>query len=339
MMKSFRKSLTFLGCAILLSIVFLYGCSPRNSRPASNLEQWMQNNGKVKVLSTTAIIDDIVRQVGGDRIDHISLICGEIDPHSYELVKGDDEKLSAAQVIFYNGLGLEHGASLRYQLEHHANAIPVGQSIQERFPDQIIYDDGQLDPHIWMDIELWSTIIDPILQSLKELDPAGAGIFEENADRLRRAMLDEHQGIKSDFQKVPAERRYLVTSHDAFNYFTRSYLRAPDETEQSQWSVRFEAPEGLAPDGQLSTTDIQRIIEHLCIYHIQVVFPESNVSKDSLKKIVHACRQKGLEVRISGEVLYGDAMGSPRSGADTYLKMIRQNADVMIAAWEQEGKT
>ncbi|MBS0652019.1 MAG: zinc ABC transporter substrate-binding protein [Verrucomicrobia bacterium] len=339
MMKSFRKRLTFFSYAFLLSIVFFYGCSPRKSRPASNLEQWMQNNGKVKVLSTTAIIDDIVRQVGGDRIDHISLICGEIDPHSYELVKGDDEKLSAAQVIFYNGLGLEHGASLRYQLEHHANAIPVGQSIQERFPDQIIYDDGQLDPHIWMDIELWSMIIDPILQSLKELDPAGAGIFEENADRLRQAMLHEHQEIKSDFQKVPADKRYLVTSHDAFNYFTRSYLRAPDETEQSQWSVRFEAPEGLAPDGQLSTTDIQRIIEHLCIYHIQVVFPESNVSKDSLKKIVHACRQKGLEVRISGEVLYGDAMGSPDSGADTYLKMIRQDADVMIAAWEQEGKT
>ncbi len=299
----------------------------------------MKNNGKVKVLSTNAIIDDIVRQIGGDRIDHISLICGQIDPHSYELVKGDDEKLIAAHVIYYNGLGLEHGASLRYQLEHHPNAIPVGQSIQKRFPDQIIYDEGQLDPHIWTDIELWSMIIDPILESLKEMDPAGTSIFEENAERLRQSMLHEHQQIRADFQRVPSERRYLVTSHDAFNYFTRSYLRTPDEVEQSEWKKRFEAPEGLAPDGQLSTTDIQKIIEHLCLYHIEAVFPESNVSKDSLRKIVHACRQKGLEVRISDEVLYGDAMGGSDSGADTYLKMIRRNADVMIAAWEQEGKT
>lgn len=339
MMKAFRKCLALLTCAALLSIGFLYGCCQRDSRPASALEQWMQNNGKVKVLSTTSIIDDIVRQVGGARIDHISLVCGEIDPHSYELVKGDDEKLSAAQVVFYNGLGLEHGASLLYQLRHHANAISLGESIQERFPDQIIYDEGQVDPHIWMDIKLWTKIIDPILQSLKELDPAGSSIFEENADHLRQSMLCEHQEIKSDCQQVPEERRYLVTSHDAFDYFTRSYLRAPNEIEQSQWSKRFEAPEGLAPDGQLSTTDIQNIIEHLCAYDIQIVFPESNVPKDSLKKIVHACRQKGLEVRISDEVLYGDAMGNLESGADTYLKMIRHNADVMIAAWEQEGRT
>ncbi|MGE3533234.1 MAG: metal ABC transporter solute-binding protein, Zn/Mn family [Parachlamydiales bacterium] len=339
MMKAFRRCLAGLVLTSLIPMLFLFGCSERKTRPVSNLELWMENNGKVKVLSTTAIIDDVVRQIGGDRIDHIPLICGEIDPHSYELVKGDDEKLSAAQVIFYNGLGLEHGASLRYQLEHHDNAIAVGQSIQERFPDQIIYVDGQLDPHIWMDIALWSNIIDPILQSLKELDPEGAAIFEQNADRLRESMLSEHRAIKSDFQRVPADRRYLVTSHDAFNYFTRSYLRTPDETEQSQWSIRFEAPEGLAPDGQLSASDIQRIIGHLCAYRIQVVFPESNVSKDSLKKIVHACRQKGLEVGISKEVLYGDAMGSPGSNADTYLKMIRQNADVMISAWDREGRT
>ena len=331
MLKIFRVS-----SLLLLLTVLFFGCSKRESRPPSSFETWMKNNGKVKVLSTTAIIDDIVRQVGGERIDHLSLICGEIDPHSYELVKGDDEKFSAAQVIFYNGLGLEHGASLRYQLEHHPRAISIGQSVLERFPDQIIYDEGQMDPHIWMDIALWSAIIDPIVASLIDLDPDGRPVYEENAERLRQQMLEEDLEIRSDLQKISSDKRYLVTSHDAFNYFTRSYLRSSSETEQSQWSIRFKAPEGLSPDGQLSTTDIQAIIQYLCVYNIRVVFPESNVSKDSLKKIVHACRQKGLEVEISKDVLYGDAMGRAGSDADTYLKMMRHNADTMITGWKTE---
>ncbi len=318
-------------------IAFLaFGCSKQEPRTASPFENWMKDDGKVKVLSTTAIIDDIVGRIGGDRIDHIPLIYGEIDPHSYELVKGDDEKLSFAQLIFCNGLGLEHGASLRYQLEHHDNAIAVGQTILDRYPDQIIYVNDQIDPHVWMDISMWSEIIDPILSALSSKDPEGKAFFESNAEQLREQMLKEHEEIKEDFQKVPASRRYLVTSHDAFNYFTRSYLRTPDEVEQSEWQPRFAAPEGLAPDVQLSTSDIQMIIQHLLQYHIQVVFPESNVSRDSLKKIVHACKQKGLEVKISGGVLYGDAMGDKDSGVDTYLKMIRHNADVMISNWMSE---
>src|SRR5579871_5638784 len=94
-----------------LCLLFLWGCS--NSTAPSAMDPWVEQNGKLKVLSTTAMIDDVVRQIGRERIDHLPLIMGEIDPHSYELVKGDDEKLSMATLIFFNGLGLEHGASLR----------------------------------------------------------------------------------------------------------------------------------------------------------------------------------------------------------------------------------
>src|SRR5690349_13398984 len=126
----------------------LWGCS--GSSTPSAMEIWAMQNGKLKILSTTAMVDDIVGQIGKERIDHIPLITGEIDPHSYELVKGDDEKLSLATIIFYNGLGLEHGASLRYQIEHHRNAIGVGNFILEKQPNLILYSDKEIDPHIWM---------------------------------------------------------------------------------------------------------------------------------------------------------------------------------------------
>lgn len=291
-------------------------------------------NGKLKVLSTTAMIDDIVGLIGKDRIDHIALITGEMDPHSYELVKGDDEKLALASMIFYNGLGLEHGASLRYQLEHNPNALGVGNLLLKEHPDLIMYANNEIDPHIWMDISLWSHTIGPIADALSQVDPEGKQFYQANADQLREKMLLEHQGLYQDLQRVPQGKRYLVTSHDAFNYFTRAYLAPPDETTREEWQKRCEAPEGLAPEGQLSTSDIQKIVDHLIKYQIQIVFPESNVSRDSLKKIIHACAQKGLKVNICTEALYADAMGPKDSDANTYLKMMRYDANVLIEGWK-----
>src|SRR5580692_1061201 len=120
----------------LIFFVFLCSCLFMScTSSSSDIDRWTTTNGKVKVLSTTAMIDDIVGYVGGARVDHISLILGEIDPHGYELVKGDDEKISLAEIIFYNGLGLEHGASLRYALNHHPCAIALGNRVQREAPE------------------------------------------------------------------------------------------------------------------------------------------------------------------------------------------------------------
>jgi manganese/zinc/iron transport system substrate-binding protein len=326
---TFFKTVTLNLFIVVWTCVFFSSCST-----SSDLTQWMRADGKVKVLSTTAMIDDIVRQIGGDRIDHIPLISGEIDPHGYELVKGDDEKLSFAQIIFYNGLGLEHGASLRYALAHHPHSIALGNILQNENPALILYVGKDIDPHIWMDISLWVHIVDPIADELVSIDPSGSEFYYKNAAVLKSKMLEEHLAIQKAFAKISQEKRYLVTSHDAFNYFTRAYLATPEEIDQNKWQMRFDAPEGLSPEGQLSTVDIQKIVDHLMRYQIKIVFPESNVSSDSLKKIVHACRQKGLEVTVSSDVLYGDAMGSKDSGADDYLKMIYHDSDVLIKAWQ-----
>jgi manganese/zinc/iron transport system substrate-binding protein len=144
----------------------------------------------------------------------------------------------------------------------------------------------------------------------------------------------EHLKLFNELQAISPDKRFLVTSHDAFNYFVRAYLATPEEILDGGWRKRMDAPEGLTPEGQISASDIQAVIDHLIEYHIQIVFPESNVSRDSLKKIVHACAQKGLSVKISSNVLYGDAMGPPASGADTYLNMVRHDATVLREAWE-----
>jgi manganese/zinc/iron transport system substrate-binding protein len=311
----------------------LCGCSGSNEH-VRNFEAWMQPNGKIKVLSTTAMIDDLVGQVGGERVDRLSLIVGEVDPHSYELIKGDDEKLAFATVIFTNGLGLEHGASLRARLQKRSAVVALGDELQKRYPELILHAGKAIDPHIWMDISLWMKTVDPIVETLTLADPEGKEVYERNGEALKAQMQQAHEQMLEQMHKIPASKRFLVTSHDAFNYFARAYLAESNETSQAEWQKRFAAPEGLAPDGQLSVADIQNIIKHLAQYKIEVIFPESNVSKDSLRKIVNACASKGLKVILSQSVLYADSMGSLDSGAGTYLKMIEHNVKVLQDAWQ-----
>lgn len=289
----------------------------------------MKPNGKLKILSTIAMIDDVVKQVGGEYIDSITLIKGELNPHTYQLVKGDDEKLAFADLIFYNGLGLEHGPSLRNFLEKSPNSIALGNKIWEEEPSAILYQNGQLDPHIWMDLEIWSKTLPFIVEALSKKDPSHSEYFQKNADLLKKEMGQLHLSIQQELQDIPAKKRYLVTSHDAFNYFTRAYLAEPDEKISNKWQERFAAPEGLAPESQLSATDIQNIINHVCKYQIHILFPESNVSKDSIRKIVNACQEKGMRIKIANEFLYADAMGAPGSDGDSYLKMVQHNGKII----------
>lgn len=298
----------------LVFLILLFGCS-QNRSPS-----WFEDNGKIKVLSTTPMIDDLVSQIGQERIDHIALISGEIDPHSYSLVKGDDEKISRAKIVFANGLNLEHGASLKYQLEHHPHVVFLGEEIKARVPERIIVIGKETDPHIWMDISLWAEGINAIVAALSKQDPDNSTFYKDNGDLAYQKMLKVHQTIQAQMQGIPEEKRHLVTSHDAFNYFTRAYLG-------SDWEQRCIAPEGLAPEGQISTADIQRVIDYICRYKVDVVFPESNVSRDALKKITSAC---GRPIRISKLPLYGDAMGG-----DNYLGMIEHDAKVMIDEWQR----
>ena len=256
-----------------LCLFLLLACAGCQNSP-SKLDEWVEPNHRIKVLSTTSMIDTIVSQIGREKIDHLALIEGAMDPHSYEIVKGDAEKLSYAQVIFYNGLGLEHGASLRHQLQQHPKAVALGDRIREKNPGAILVEKGQVDPHIWLDISLWAEIIDPIVQALSEIDPQNSNFYRDNGQQVRESLLTLDASLFQKIQTIPPEKRYLVTSHDAFNYFTRRYL-----TLGTDWRDRFCAPEGLAPDGQLSCQDIQKVINYLTEHRVNVIFPESNVSK------------------------------------------------------------
>jgi manganese/zinc/iron transport system substrate-binding protein len=327
------KSLVSIIAVLLLLAVTSCGDS---ANAAKEVKEWMIPNGKIKVLSTIEMISDLVKQVGKEHVDAQVLIRGELDPHSYQLVKGDDEKLAFADLVFYNGLGLEHGPSLQSYLSSHKKAIPVGNLVMKEHPELILYFKKQLDPHIWMDISLWSRTVPYIVEALAEHDPANKEEYEQNGQALIAELSRAHSDVKAALHQVPSAKRYLVTSHDAFNYFTRAYLAEEGEKE-ADWRERFVAPEGLAPESQISTLDIQSTINHLKKFKIHVLFPESNVNQDSIRKIVMAAKEKGIDVSLSKETLYADAMGRKGSDGDTYIKMIDHDAKTIAEKLLKNG--
>lgn len=319
-------------CLFVLAslVVFLSSsCQPSQTKAGNSTQRWMTQNGKIKVLGTIAMIDDLVKHVGGEFVDTISLIKGELNPHTYQLVKGDDEKLAFADLVFYNGLGLEHGPSLQNFLAHSPKAVGLGNLILKRNPELILLMDEQPDPHIWMDVSLWAKTIEDITEALIKVDPIHAKNYKSNAENFKKALQKTHEKIKTMLKAIPEKQRYLVSSHDAFNYFARAYLAEEQELQENSWRKRVAAPEGLAPDSQLSPVHLQQILDFLKKNQVYVLFPESNVSKDSIKKILDAGTELGIHLKISNNHLYADAMGEPGSEGDSYENMLLHNASTI----------
>ncbi len=325
-MVSFKRYIAFFLCSLLL-----VACGSVHES-SNELGNWIKNDGKVRVLATTAIVQDLVARIGGDDIKVVAIINGNQDPHSYEVVKGDGEKFTYADIVFANGLMLEHSGSMQYQLKHHKDVVFLGEELLKKYPAEIIYVDGQLDPHIWMDISLWSGSIDFIVDKLVEKDPAHKVLYLERAEKVKREFSEMDTQIKERMQKIPESKRYLVTSHDAFNYYVRRYFATPEEVQNGSWRVRMQALQGLAPDEQISVIQIKEIIDHIYKYKIDVIFPESNLSRDSLEKVKEACIKRGKKIRLAKSTLYGDTLGGK-----SYLEMLKYNAEVLEENLDEDG--
>jgi manganese/zinc/iron transport system substrate-binding protein len=188
-----------------------------------------------------------------------------------------------------------------------------------------------------MDIHLFSHAIEPLVEKMSLYDPEHAEIFFENGQALKKKMADTDQKIYQQMQNIPSESRYLITSHDAFFYFARRYLAESSECKNQRWKERFAAPEGLAPDGQISPLDIQVIIDYALTHDVKALFPESNLNQDALRKIIEVLNQRGAHVVLSKEPLYGDTLGESGSGAETYLQMMEYNANQISTCLQGKG--
>ncbi|WP_348660376.1 metal ABC transporter solute-binding protein, Zn/Mn family [Chlamydiifrater volucris] len=321
-----KRVLSTIGAFLMLAalVIAVTGCSSQSSSK-------QKQSRTPYILSTNRMIHDCVKVVVGDSVQCNVLINGELDPHSYEIVKGDSDKIAGADLIFCCGLGLEHTLSMRKLLEGNPKVVSLGDRLAEEKKFKVLCDEGVMDPHIWLDVGIWKHVAHEIARSLSKIYPELSSTFFSNADNLLEAMDKLDAWAKQSIGSVPLNKRFLVTGHSAFNYFSYSYLAIDKEREDGSWRKRCTSPEGVSPEVQIGIRDIIRVADYICEHCVEVVFPEESLSQDSLKKIV-SCLKKKHPLRLSKRPIYSDNI--PVGG--TYFDMFKHN--IVLITEELGGK-
>ena len=264
---------------------------------------------KIKAVATFSILGDLVRNVGGDRVDVTTLVGPNGDAHVYSPTPGDARKLAAANIVFVNGLGLE-GWMTRLVAASGTKApmIVVTKGITPRhMQDEDKSGRTAIDPHAWQSVADAKIYVANIRDGLVAIDPAGKTTYDANAAAYLTKLDELESAVKAAIDSIPADRRKIITTHDAFGYFGAAY------------GMAFIAPEGVSTEAEPSAKDVARIITQIKKQKIPAVFLE-NISDPRL--MAQIARETGA---IIGGTLYSDALSEPGGPAATYIDMMRHN--------------
>jgi zinc/manganese transport system substrate-binding protein len=269
-----------------------------------------------RAVATTSIIADLVRNVGGDRVEVRALVGANGDAHVYSPTPGDAKEVAAAAIVFVNGLGLEGWLTrLVTASGSKAPVVTLTKGVPpRRMPDEHHPGKTTIDPHAWQSIADAKIYVANIRDALAGVDPAGKAVYDANAQAYL-AKLDELENeVRTAIATIPVDRRKIITTHDAFGYFGAAY------------GMSFIAPEGVSTDSEPSAKDVARIIRQVRKQKIPAVFLE-NVSDRRL--IEQIARETGAAI---GGKLYSDALSEPSGPAATYIDMMRHNARELAKA-------
>ncbi|MDP1546210.1 MAG: zinc ABC transporter substrate-binding protein [Anaerolineales bacterium] len=292
---------------------------------ACTTETGGSSNGKLNIVTTTGMIADVAKNVGGEHVEVIALMGPGVDPHLYKASEGDVRRLQDANVIFYNGLHLEAqmGEVLEKMNDFGVTTVAVTDTIDRSLLQSPPEFAGNYDPHVWFDVTLWMQAAVQVQETLSETDPAHKSEYEANAAAYLTELEELHQYVLSEAEKIPAEKRIIITAHDAFNYFGRAY----------GFDVR--GLQGISTESQAGTADVQSLANFIVEKQIPAIFVESSVPRRNVEAVQAAVQSQGFDVQIGGS-LYSDAMGSAGTPEGTYIGMVKHNIDTIVAALKGE---
>lgn len=294
--------------------VALTGCRPAESGAATNAEDPM------RAVATVGMVGDIVRNVAGDRAE-VTVIMGEgVDPHLYAASRDDVAKMSGADMIFYSGLMLEGKmADTLVKIAQKKPVVAVTEAIDEQAllsPEDM---EGHYDPHVWMDPLAWAKCVDVVAEALAKHDPEGASSYRSNAAAYQAKIRELDAYGRRSLGSIPAEKRVLITSHDAFNYFGRAF------------GLEVQGVQGLSTESEAGLQRINQLVDMIVDRKVDAVFIETSVPKKNIEALVNGVRARGHELRIGG-TLFSDAMGSSGTYEGTYVGMIDHNITTVARA-------
>ena len=280
-----------------------------------------KSNGKLNVVTTTTMITDLVKNIGGDMINVEGLMGSGVDPHLYKASEGDVSKLTNADIIFYNGLHLE--GKLVEVFEKMASQTKTPIALAETLDKSKLigseYFASNYDPHVWFDIDFFKQFTNKVADVLSEQDPKNAEKYRENEKRYLADLNKLKEDVQGVVDALPSEKRILVTAHDAFNYFGEAY------------SFKVIGLQGLSTATEAGVQDVQKLASFIIEYNVKAIFIESSVPKRTIEALQEAVKSKDHDVKIGG-TLYSDALGSAGTLEGTYIGMYRYNIKTIVGA-------
>ncbi len=276
--------------------------------------------GPPKVLATVGMVADVVREIGGDRVEVAQLMGPGVDPHLYKATRDDVQQIMSADVIFTSGLMLE--GRLEDTFNKVAATKPVFAMTSTLPTDLLLSPDGaggHPDPHVWMDVAAWANCLDVISSGLSKSIPEYTDEFQSRSVAYRKTLQSLHEYGLTSIGSVPKEHRVLVTSHDAFNYFGRAY------------GLEVIGVQGLSTESEAGLQRINELVDLLVERKVAAVFVESSVPQKNILALIDGARSRGHEVKIGGE-LFSDAMGTAGSYEGTYVGMLDHNITLVTKA-------
>ncbi|MGA9756558.1 MAG: metal ABC transporter substrate-binding protein [Desulfobaccales bacterium] len=275
---------------------------------------------KVKVIASFSILGDMIKNVGGVRVEVATLVGPNGDAHVFEPTPADAKAVSAADLVIVNGLGLEGWMDRLIKTSGYKGPVVVAsQGIKPREmageePRYGAKHQHKIDPHAWQDLANGQIYVEDIAKALSSVDPAGASLYQANADAYKAKLSELDKWVKAEFSSIPQPKRRMITSHDAFGYLGAAY------------GVTILSPMGVSTESEPSAGGVARLINQIRKEKITAVFIE-NVSDPRLVEQIG----KESGVNLGGE-LYSDALSKPEGPAPTYSDMFKNNVPKIVAA-------
>lgn len=281
-----------------------------------------QGEGALPVLATVGMIGDLAARVGGDCATVETLLGPGIDPHYYVARPSDIARIAQARLILYVDAALEE--QLARVLERGTGGARSVGLLRAAFAPEDLRDDpdspGSIDPHLWMDVGLWSRILPVIAAEIAAERPACSAALEARAAEVGAQLAALDDWARAAFATIPEAQRILVTAHDAFGYLSSAY--------------GFEVSEaiaGISTTAEASIADIREVAAVVVETGVPAVFVETTINPRTVEALVREVRALGGTVEIGGE-LFADAMGDAGTPEGSYIGMVRANVVTITTA-------
>ncbi len=298
---------------VILLVLVLYSCKKEIQTDIKDR--------KLKVVATTSQVADLIKEIAGNAIVLEGLMGAGVDPHLYKASEGDVTKFYNADAIFYSGLHLEGKLEDVFEKMRHQGKVTVAVSDAISKADLISSADfaSSYDPHFWFSITQWKKAVTYVAGELSKLDTKNAEVYAKNAQLYIKKLTQLELNNIVQLEELPVEKRILVTAHDAFAYFGKTY------------DFKVVSLQGLSTATEAGVQDVQRLSDFIIKHNIKAIFIESSVPVRTVEALQAAVRAKNHEVVIGG-TLFSDALGNPNTKEGTYIGMYNYNMKTIIKA-------